>query len=649
MDTDETFERKLAAILYADVAGYSRLTGEDEEGTHRRLSAYLDLISDAIESYNGRVVHYAGDAVLADFPTVTDALTCAARIQQSLKEKNHDLPAERKVEFRIGVNLGEVIIDRDDIYGGGVNVAARLESLAESGGVCISESVHTAVGNKLPLDYEDLGEQEVKNITNPVRAYNVRLQDGAELPEPKTVSRPKKGPRKTTGSRRSKLALAAVAAAVVGGGLLAWVLPDAPTFEPASVPHMEHPLPDRPSIAVLHFENNSDDAKLDYFADGLTEDLTASLARAPGLFVIDPHSTAAYKGEHPTMKQVAEELAVQFVLEGSVRKSGDTLRVTTLLVDTLSGEHLWSERFDRKASDLFAVQDEITKRVVVELQGELTEGDHARVAARGTDNLDAWLLWVEGHSELIKWTREGIARARHLFQQAHEEDGNWAHPLAGIALTYWYEAKQGWSTDREESIQLGIEFAERAIDVDPDDPDGYDALGNLFFLLHQPDRAIELKQKAIDLAPNDFGPVAGLAVRLTEFGQEQRAIELFEHAMRLSPKHPWWVAAGYGMALHLAGRKDKALQMYKDAVALNPNHARIYAHLAAVYADLGRLDEAKLAVAEALEHDSTLSASSYLKSHPFHDSERTAWYKDLLLRAGLPEHSRDAPADTSSG
>jgi tetratricopeptide (TPR) repeat protein len=275
--------------------------------------------------------------------------------------------------------------------------------------------------------------------------------------------------------------------------------------------------------------------------------------------------------------------------------------------------------------------------VFVELQVELTEGDHARVVSRGTDSLEAWLLWVEGYGELNKWTRESMVRARELYAAAHQADPNWVMPIAGPAWTHWYEAKRGWSASRDESIRLGMESAERAIEVAPNEPIGYQALGTLYFLINEPERGIELRQKAIDLAPNDFGTIVGLAMRIKDFGQEQEAVELFERALRLSPKHPWFVDFGYGLALHLVGRKEEAAENYKKAIGLSPKSAQIHARLAAVYVDLGRMDEARAAAAEAARLDPKLTASRYMESYSLHDPARDAWYKDLLVQAGLPE------------
>jgi adenylate cyclase len=285
---EERLPRKLTAILYADVAGYSRLTGEDEEGTHRTLRAYLDRISSIIVDHSGRVVHYAGDAVLADFATVVDALGCAAAVQQELNGRNSGLPEERKVQFRIGVNLGDVIVDKEEIYGDGVNIAARLESLAESGGICISESVYSAVGTKLPFDYQFLGAQEVKNIKEPVRAYRVLLEHSAATIKGHRTGRP---------SRRGVLVGALIIGLLVAVGLVKWFKPWAPTVEPASPERMAFPLPDKPSIAVLPFTNMSDDPSQEYFVDGMTEDLITDLSKLSGLFVIARNSTFTYKGK----------------------------------------------------------------------------------------------------------------------------------------------------------------------------------------------------------------------------------------------------------------------------------------------------------------------------------------------------------------
>ena len=343
-------ERKLTAILYADVAGYSRLTGQDEEGTHRILSTYLDTISAFIERHKGQVLHFAGDAVLAEFASVVNALTCAAEIQRDLKARNDDVPKERKLEFRIGINLGDVIVDRQEIYGDGVNVAARLESLAEPGGICISRSVLDQVKNKMELGYESLGEQKVKNIAEPVQAYRVIL-------EPKIVG-------KVVGENRARLNRTQSIVAFV---LLVFLAVGARAIWNAYFHSEELGLPElpaKPSIAVLPFKNLSGDSTQDYFSDGITEDIITELSREKDLFVIARNSTFAYKGKSVDLRQVAHELGVRYILEGSVRKAGNRVRVTTQLIDGLSGEHVWAEKYDRELDDLFALQDEIVLNIL---------------------------------------------------------------------------------------------------------------------------------------------------------------------------------------------------------------------------------------------------------------------------------------------
>ena len=322
---EDKLPRKLAVILYADVADYSRLTGEDEDTTHRRLSEYLDLVSNSIGHHQGNVVHYAGDAVLADFGTVTNALECATSIQNDLSNRNQDLPDERKIQFRIGINLGEVIVDRDDIYGNDVNVAARLESLADVGGICISDAVRTAIGNKLPIAYEFMGEQSVKNIKEPIRAYQVILHPQEQGRE---------------------------------------VDPEFQEFE----------LPQKPSIAVLPFTNMNADPEQEYFSDGISEDIITALSKINNLLVIARNSTFTYKGKAVDVRQISREQGVRYVLEGSVRKAGNRIRVTAQLIDATTGHHIWAERYDRELDDIFAVQDEIVREIVVALDVELNEG-----------------------------------------------------------------------------------------------------------------------------------------------------------------------------------------------------------------------------------------------------------------------------------
>lgn len=626
---EKGLQRKLRAIFSADVKGYSKLMGDDDEYTVNTLTKYRQIIAALIEKHEGRVVDSPGDNLLAEFGSSLNAARGAIEIQRILERENGKRPENRRMDFRIGLNLGDIIHKDDRIYGDGVNVAARLESLADPGGIAISRGIYEQIEGRLDVGFADLGAHTVKNIKKPVNVYKVLLC-------PKEEAQIIDGPRVKPPIRRW------VAAAIIGlltavGGFAIWFNQDKPEYEPASIDRMAFPLPDKPSIAVLPFLNYSDDAKLDFFASGLTEDLTVALARVPELFVIARNSAAAYRGKPVDVKRVAEEQGVQYVLEGSVQKAGDKLRITVKLVNALNGRHLWADRFDRQGKDIFALQDEIVKHVIVALQVEISEGAVAQIASRGTDSLEAWLLRIEAYEEFFKFTREGMTRARELSEAAHQADPNWSRPLAVIASIDWYEAKKEWTSSPEDTVRSGMELAQRAIRMDPDDPLGYQALGNLYALSGQAERSIDLRRKAAELAPNDLLAVAGLATRLKDFGGEQEAVELFERAMRLSPKHPWWVPSAYGVALHLVGRKEDAVVSFRNAISLKPENPQPSAFLAAVYADLGQLDKAKEAADEVLRLNPKFTASRFMQIHTLHNHARDARFKDLLQRAGLPE------------
>ena len=621
-------QRKLKAIFSADVQGYSKLMGDDDEQTVNTITTYREIIAALIEKGHGRVVDAPGDNILAEFDSSLDAVRSAIAIQNVLNVENKKLPDKRRMDFRIGINLGDIIHKDDRIYGDGVNIAARIEKLADPGGICISRGVYEQVDGKLGIGFADLGPYSVKNIKKPINIYKMLL-DPEDAGKTISPSKPKTSPW------RWMITAIAVIIAIAGAGI--WYHKSKTDFEPASVHSMAYPLPDKPSIAVLPFENYSDDTKLDFFVNGLTGDLTTMLSKVPELFVIAKNSVATYKGKSIDVKQIAEEQGIQYLLTGSVQKAENMLRITIQLVDALNGRQIWADRFDRMAKDIFALQDEIVKHVIVELQVELTQGDLARVASRGTDNLKAWLLRIEAGGEFFKFSREGMTRARELYEAAHQADPNWSSPLAGLASIDWYEAKRGWRTPKEKVIESGMDLARRAIQMDPDDPLGYQALGNLYALSGKADRAIEMRRKAAELAPNSLFAVAGLATKLKDFGQEEEAVVLFEQAMRLSPKHPWHVPSGYGVALHLVGRKEEAVASFKKAIALKANHIYPHTFLAAVHADLGQTDKAKAAAKEVLRLDPNFSSTRFMQNHTFHDSERDMMFINLLVSAGLPE------------
>jgi len=574
--------RKLAAILYADVAGYSRLTGADEEGTHRTVADYLDAVSGLVSGHGGRVVHYAGDAVLADFPSVVTAVKCAVEIQKDLALRNADIADDRKVQFRVGVNLGDVIVDRDDIYGNGVNVAARLETLADPGGICVSGSVFEQVQGKVDIGFEDMGPQEVKNIAEPIRAYRTIV---GKQPVVTSPARPRA----------------------------------------------------RPSIAVLPFDILGNNPQAGDLIEGLTEDLITALAKVRELSVIDRHSVETYKGRSALVRDVASALGVRYVLTGSIRTIGDRLRCSVQLVDSVDGQHLWAERYDRQIGDIFALQDEIVWQILLELQVTLTEGESARIASRGTRNLEAWLLRVQAANELGRVTREGSIRARNLFAAAHKADPQWARPLAGIAASHYYDARYGWSSSRDNSIEIGIEFAERATAMDPEEPFGYTVLRCFYTLLGKHKEALEIIEKALTFAPNDQLVLGNLASQFMYMDKIDDAVRTFGRTMRLGSNPHIALQRTYGLTLMLAGRNDQAIDILEKLVQREPNWRDGRVHLAAAYANAGRFDLARTITKQVLEENSADNASYHSSAHYFQNPERNEWLRNLFIKAGLPE------------
>lgn len=621
--------RKLAAILYADVAGYSRLTGEDEEGTHRLLSAYLDAFTATIQGYEGRVVHFAGDAILAEFPAVSQALTCAASVQRDLEARNAELPEARRVQFRIGVNLGEVIVDRDDVYGDGVNVAARLETLAEPGGICVSESVRSAAGSRLPLAYEFLGEQEVKNIREPVRAYRVALEPGATLQAPSTTGRPARGfPRRTAAVILAGLVLAVAAA-------LSWLAPWAPSIEAASVEQMAFPLPDEPSIAVLPFDNLSDDPDQDYLSDGITESLIIALSKIPKMFVIAPE--AAFAQRDAKVARAAEALGVRYVLQGSVQRADERIRVNAQLADALTGERIWAERYDRAFEDIFALQDDITQKVATAMEVALTEGEQARVWRRQTDNPKAYEHFLRGMDYIRRFTKTDNGRAQHLFEQAVELDPNFGVAWVNLARTHYFDGRFGWSDEPKRSIAHAKEYALKALALDDTHADTHAMLGNVALIERRYENVLAHDNRALDLNPT-AQTLALCAVHRNYLGRPEEALGLVKSAMRLSPHHhPSWYLFALGQSHRLLENYDRSIEALKGFRNRNPDSPHPYLALAVAYFQAGQTDDARAEVAKALERAPGLAAAGFRRSLLYKDPAESDRILDALRSAGLPE------------
>ena len=606
---------------------------DDEEATVRAITAYREVMTDRIKGHDGRVADAKGDNVLAEFGSVVDAVRCGIEIQKELKLRNAELPERRKMEFRIGINLGDVIEEGDTIYGDGVNIAARLESLSEGGGVCISGTAFDQIGKKLALGYEFLGEQTVKNIEKPVRAYKV-------LMEPEHAGKVIGEKRPTSKHWRWAAIGGVVVLIIVAGILTVWHHYIRPPFEPASVEKMAFPLPEKPSIAVLPFVNMTGDPAREYIADGLSENIITALSNISEMFVIARNSTFTYKDKPVKIQQVSEELGVRYVLEGSVQKSGNRLRISGQLIDASTGHHLWAKRYDRDLNDLFDLLDEITKEIVVALQVQLTEGEQARIW-HDTDNLEAWSYVVNASTLFEQYTRENNARAQQLFELAVKLDPEYAFAWTMLAWTYWTEARFGWSESGVESIKRSVEIAQKAIALNETLPEVHSLWSNIHLIQGRYEKAIAEGKKAIALGPNNATCHVLLAYTMTSAGKFEEAIVLGEKAIRLSPYSSPWYLLILEDAYRMTGRYEEALAMGKQYLErcrkgecnLLPAHIG----LAATYIGLGRVEEARTHAAEVLRINPNFSLDEARKMSSFKDPVHLERVLDALRKAGLPE------------
>ena len=626
--TTQEVKRKLVAILSADVKGYSRLMGEDEEGTIRTLNAYKEVITGFIQKYQGRVVGTAGDSMLVEFPSVVDAVRCAVGIQEELKDRNKGLSEGRRMEFRIGVNLGDVVEDGDTIYGDGVNIAARLESLADAGGICISGTAFDQVRNKVDLGYKYLGEQTVKNIAIPVRVYKVLM---APEEAGKVTGEKKVQPRKWQMPVSILVAILIVVAAVV----VIWRLylhPTRPPVEVASKEKMAFPLPDKPSIAVLPFVNMSEDPKQEFFSDGMTEEIITTLSKSPYLFVIARNSTFTYKGKPVKIKQVAEELGVRYVLEGSVRRSGEKVRITAQFIDAMTGYHLWAERFDRNLKDIFVLQDEIAFKIMKTVHEKL-QSPATRKSGRGASNVEAFLKILEGREYLFRATMEDNVQARKLFEEGTTLDPNSATAYVGLAWTYMADALFGKS--RMESIRRAIELGQKAISMDESEAGAHASLGYFYTYAGQFDKAVAHAERGLALDPNSFEVLFNSGAALALSGRPEEAIPLLHKGLRLNPFAPSLCFVTLSVAYRMAGRFDEAVDQAKRAVERNPKDLVAYLALASGCILTGREGEARAAAAEVLKMNPAFSVEQFARRLPFKDRSFVDRSVEAWRKAGL--------------
>ena len=576
---EDSLPRKLAAILYADVAGYSRLTGEDEDATHRTLSEYLDLIAESIKSRHGQVMHYAGDAVLAKFEAVIDAVTSATEIQKLLAERNEVLSNGRRIHFRIGVNLGDVIQDRGDIYGDGVNIAARLEGLAVPGGICVSESVRSAIGRKCELAFEDIGEQQVKNIAEPIQAYRINVANCEENSDP-------------------------VMASEVGE------------------------TNEKPSIAILQFQNISNDAEQVYFVEGITEEIMTRLSRYREIVVIHIASSKLVSKHEADVGEAAKRLGAQYALAGSVRKAGDRVRITTSLLEAESGQQIWSEKYDHVLDDIFEVQDEVAQKIVSMLVGNIERSLHERSLVKEIHDLSAYECVLHGRHFFHDWKgdKDDVLRSRDMFQRAIDIEPRYAAAYSGLAATYISEFDDGWSTNPEAAGDRALEFAHKALELD--EHDSYAHLVLSFAYWHvKSDFELAKNQldAAIELNPNYYWNYCYGCWFSACYGDLETSVYQAKEAIRRNPLLPNGCLHSQGIAEYLSGRYEDAI---KTLCQISKLEARGYACLAACHAQLGRVDEAQKIAKECVEHSGDCAMNI--------EDWRNFWFAQLKFKEATP-------------
>jgi len=628
--TTQEVKRKLTAILSADVKGYSRLMGEDEVGTIRTLNAYKEVMATFIQHHHGRVVDAPGDNLLAEFASVVDAVQCAVEIQKELKTRNAELPENRRMEFRIGVNLGDVVEDGQQILGDGVNIAARLESLSEPGGICISGTAFDQVRNKLELGYDYLGEQTVKNIILPIRVYKVLMESEAAG---KVIGEKKIEPRRWQGPVLALMAILILIAA----GVVVWqfgLRPSIPALEKAEPKKMALPLPDKPSIAVLPFVNMSEYPKQEYFSDGITENIIAGLSKITGLFVIARNSTFFYKGKGVKVQQVAEELGVRYVLEGSVQRSGNRVRITAQLIDVLTGNHLWAERYDRDLKDIFAVQDEITMKILMSMRVKLTEGEQD-LRSSFPRNFEAFLKFLQAQEYMLRQNIEGNIMAKRLAEEAIALDPEFAGGYSMLGVTHLMDVWFGLIKSPKESLDKAVELTQKAISLDPKDPRHYALIGQLYVMRRDYDKGIAEGERAVALDPGGADAHAWLGNILNFADKPKEAIPLFEKAIRLNPFGPTWYFLNFGNSYLLTGQYQEAITQYKKALRIAPNNIMAYLNLAATYSLLGRDEEARAEAEEVLRLNPKFSLESFAKISPQKNQAQLDRYVQALRKAGL--------------
>lgn len=616
--------RKLTTILCADAVEYSRMMREDEEGTYRTLRACRDEFERVVRIHEGRIFGSAGDSILAEFPSPVEAVRCAATIQQAIDNIGKNAPEARRLRFRIGVNLGDVLVEGADLIGDGVNIAARLQGLAQAGEICVSASVFEMVKNVPDLIFDDLGKLTVKNIAEPIHVHRVR--SGSAMAQRRTAP-----PTPRWGWVRALLGAAVVAGAITGALGLGWYLGYLPS--PLSGSRTETTPDEHASIIVLPFDNLSGDPGQDYFADGITEDVTLALGRFSDLSVIAREAALQFKSKPPQPGELSRALGVRYVLQGSVRRDGERVRVTAMLSDAQSSVQLWSDRYDGDVKGVFSVQDDITQKVAGTLAIKLSDIELKRSLGKPPENLQAYDYLLRGRAAFDRATRADNSTARRMFETAIQLDPNYAEAYVALGQTRMAAAFSGWTEQVAEAVEQARGYAQKALDLDSGSAAAHGLLGSVYLNLGDTDRAVAEIREAIALNPNDSSSYAMLGGALTYGGKPAEAVTAFELAMRLNPNMGAGRFNPAGWAYYMAGRYEDAVRVQEAALRKTPDDFFVYAGLAAAYAQLGRTADAARAAKDTLRTWPFFDVQTF--SEQFRGSTNQAIVAEGLRKAGL--------------
>lgn len=636
-------ERRLSVILAADMVGFSRLMEADEVGTLQRQKVHrAELIDPSLEEYHGRIVKEMGDGVLVEFPSVVEAVQCAVIIQRGMSDREANISDDRRIQYRIGINLGDIIIEDDDIFGDGVNIAARLEQIAEPGGICISGTAYDHLKSKVEVGYEGLGKVQVKNIQQPVRAYKV-------LTDPDQVGIVKEHKQKRlTFSYRPVAIATALMIAIFAGSWWWWMHQtdgnsnasvDATDVEsdrtPTRLTTDTLQIHERSSIAVLPFDNLSHDSQQEFFSDGITEDLITDLSQVSGLFVIARNTVFTYKGEAQDIQKIGTKLGVKYVLEGSVRKSGNNLRINAQLIDVQTGGHIWAQRFDRKLADVFELQDEVVHKIVSAMAVTLRPVEKERLERVRKVHPEAYMTFLRAQEIMRRGSKETNIEAVRVFEKSIAIDPNFTRSYANLAFIHSTDANFLWSDDPAKSLSLAFDLAQQALRLDSSVPQTYFALIGIYRGMGRLDDSMSAARKAIALDPNYADAYANLAISLNYDGQYSKALESIDYAMRLNPGAPFdyhWIK---GLTHYLLRQPEEAVGWLESVRDSNPAFSNAYNFLIATYVELGQIDDAEWAASELLTLVPNFSLSREEERLDYKDKEAKRRYIESLRKAGI--------------